>query len=94
MKPEIIIINWYTAAIGFNEYSAPETIKLRLCGNVLGHPELKECEEIISSEIINLDLKNRMVETRNSIYILKGPPEENWVNYLINSGYDLNFLPD
>jgi hypothetical protein len=93
MKAEVKIRNW--AVIGsLNPYQAPEICIKYLTGSVENHPKLGSSNSMVSGPIENLDLKGRRVETRNTIYLLEGPPNESWIEYLKQINYDLNRLPE
>ncbi len=72
---EIRIENW---AIVYNEdaYTAPELRVPRLRGNVFGHPRIEDGKPIITSRVLETDLKggvNGIAITRNTVYRLGTP---------------------
>lgn len=93
MKPEVRITNWGTSANLRNPYQPPEGQISVLFGDVVNHPTLGSVKGLLSSHIVNLDLKNRRVETNNTVYLLDGPPDANWIKYLESINYDLSKLP-
>lgn len=68
VKPEARIENW---EIGTIYEGSPEV----LFGNVYGHsnPELFDGVNVHTSPIVNKDLRNNRVETKNTVYILGAP---------------------
>lgn len=94
MKSEVNITNWSIGDSCNNPYLAPELRQLVLHGDVINHPMLGTCKGLLSSSLIELDLKARRVETQNTIYLLEGPPDEKWVEFLKSINYDMSKLPD
>jgi hypothetical protein len=90
MKPEVSIRQWSVVSdFADNPYQAPECLRLFLSGEV----EDDKPYRIRSSQIVNLDLMGRRVETRNTMYLLKGPPDAGWVAFLCSIGWDIKQLP-
>jgi hypothetical protein len=91
MKPEVKIRNWSVVSDFSNPYQAPECLKLFLSGEV--EDDNGKCI-IRSSSVVSLNLLGRKVETRNTVYLLEGPPDEGWLSFLTSTGYDLSKLPE
>jgi hypothetical protein len=93
MKPEVMIYNWSIVSSA-NPYTAPEAASICLAGDALDRPNHVCFSDVRTSRIINLDLKGRRVETLNTIYLLEGPPDQEWAAYLESIQYDLSKLPE
>jgi len=95
MKPIVILKNWSTAFLIPGEYQAPECCFPCLKGEVYGHPsvDLHDGEVVWTSRLKNLDLKQKRAETSHTVYILEGPPDPKWVEYLKSINFDLDKLP-
>lgn len=93
MKPEVKVYGWSIVG-NISSYLAPEAITKHVRGNVESHPVLGSAKGIRSSSIQDMDLKGRRVETFNTIYLLEGPPDLEWVKFLESTGYDMNKLPE
>jgi hypothetical protein len=66
-KPIVRIENWaVVGSVIFRGYRELEPGQ-RLTGDVMGHTNLRN-GSIYTSAILNIDLRNRVVETHNSLY--------------------------
>ena len=77
--------NWYISSKGLDlkPYSMLEEQIYVLIGDVYGHPTERHYDgkTVCTSEVIDLDLKNGVAKTKNTIYEL-GKPSESWLKWL------------
>lgn len=75
-KPRVQVANWYFGPRMGQEYSS-------LHGTVLNHPRLGTIHGVDMSPIVSVDLRNGIVETRNTMYELAEPNPEyiQWLEY-------------
>lgn len=69
-KPTVKIDDWAvvrTTNTGRYEQLGPGNL---LVGRVFGHPKINEGSFIFSSPVVSVDDANRLVETRNTAYVL------------------------
>jgi hypothetical protein len=78
--------NW-SVQVDPNPYAAPETKALFLVGEVYGHPAKMDGKMIKTSRIQSSDGLN--VTTQNRTYILVGPPDPKWIQWLKDNNLDL-----
>jgi hypothetical protein len=93
-KPTFKITNWSIVSNGNSPYQAPEWMSVCLYGDAIDHPYPGLNEDVRTSRIVTMNLKGRMVETKNSIYLLEGLPDQKWIAYLEAIKYDLSKLPE
>ncbi len=69
--------------------------KLRLCGNVYGHPEIPDGEWIASSQVEYFDSERRVfVAQRGREYVLVGDPDPVYVQVLREGHPEYGVPPD
>jgi hypothetical protein len=75
-KPMVAIENW--AVVRRGAYAAYQPLKPGnvLTGRVFGHGRLPDAKSIFTSPIISIDLQERVVETRNTVYRLGSVSED------------------
>lgn len=71
--------NW--AMVGDDPFVPPELQIKRLHGFVYGHPNHEDGSEITTTRIISLELDSKLVNTRNTTYML-GKPEPEYLKFL------------
>lgn len=73
IKQKAILRNWTHYPAGGGRFDRDFN---HLEGNVYGHPDpwLPDGEYIATSMVLWIDLSLRVAETRNTVYILEGPP--------------------
>lgn len=97
-KPRVKMHRWYFAkrAWDFAGFSIPKpTAEVDsdhptvLFGETEGHPrfDLDRAPYVMTSTVLSVDLVNRVVETRNTIYELTGEPLQRWVDWLNENGF-------
>jgi hypothetical protein len=85
MKPTIRIENWSIGDLGMvDPYKAPECRKKALCGHIPNHPIQGELKNAKTSQIVDIDLAGRRVETANSLYAL-GAIDPDYLAYALEN---------
>ncbi len=79
-KPIVKIENWSAVGSVVFEGFCPLEPGQRLTGDVMGHTNLRN-GSIYTSAILNVDLDNRLVETRNTLYQL-GVVNEDYARWM------------
>ena len=83
--------NWCVCSTDNDPYLAPECVLKKLRGNVYGNPKFGEGDLIVSSPLVELDLKeNRAVTKSGSVYEL-GEVDQEWIKRFVPSpaiGFD------
>jgi hypothetical protein len=69
---------------GGSDYTAPELRGLCLVGDVTGHPRRPDGTRVKTSVIRKVS--GRVIETRNSVYILEGDPHPAYLAWLVEHG--------
>jgi hypothetical protein len=77
-----ILINWKFVGRVKDAYTPPELSVLCLEGEVYSHPKKQDGTIVTTSKIMDIDLKERKVTTRNNDYTITGPPDAGWVEWL------------
>lgn len=72
-KP-VLLKNW-----SFGERNG----SVRLQGNVYGHPDFEDGHSIYTSSLRSKSLKRRVCLSNNRMYHLEGPPDPDWITYLV-----------
>ena len=68
-----------------NPFIKPGSEKMQLNGIVYGHPKLPDGHQIVTSEVVSIDLEKRIAKTiSGSTYNLLTPNEE-WIQFLRNT---------
>lgn len=78
-KKKVKIENWYIFSTDNNEFRAPELKLKRLGGNVYNHPNFNDGAQVSTSNIVNINLEEKLVETRNTCYLL-GKPDKDYAD--------------
>ena len=91
-KPRVKIEGWSMSMGLSSPYDAPELAALILMGDVVDHPRFEEGEHVRTSSVIGIDLPNKIVETKNTIYIL-GEPDSGFIEWLDERGQTLDDYP-
>jgi len=75
-KPLVTIENW--AVVQRGAYAAFQALQPGniLTGKVFGHDRLADAKSIYTSPIISVDLRESVVETRNTFYLLGSVSED------------------
>ena len=83
--------NWSVGCNNFNPYQAPECQDKVLYGEVYDDEKqrFKDGVYIMTSSIIELDIKNRIAQTSNTKYIL-GNPSKEYLNWLKENNMSLD----
>lgn len=74
----ILLKNWAVISNG-SPYSAPETIRSYLVGEVYGHPEYADGDRVKTSQIIGA--KGRKIQCKTREYLLDGGPEQEYEDF-------------
>lgn len=82
-----LLNNWAIVDDG-NPYTAPEAKEKYLSGNIYRDKRFPEGAGIRTSAIVELDIKNKRAQTRNTLYRL-GNPDEAWLEWLKEHGLSL-----
>jgi hypothetical protein len=69
----VYIDNWFFGVSSSNEYSAPESEFWCLFGDVQAHPRLGDMAGVRTSRIEDIDAKNQLIQTYNTLYALGSP---------------------
>lgn len=84
MTKPVILKNWGCAESG-DGYTPPEWRSLVLRGEVYGHPNFEDGHRVMTSAIVSA--RGRLVTTKSREYLLDGPPDPAYVEYLNEIGY-------
>ena len=88
-KQVVTLVNWGCSAIGIR-YENNNVSAVGLCGTVFGHPKLDDGRKIETSAIVSAH--GMCITTANTTYLLKGPPDPGYLEYLKIEGFA--FDPD
>jgi hypothetical protein len=69
-KPSVKIDDWAVVTNPNSGSHRELSLGNLLVGRVFGHPRIKEGMFIFSSPVVRIDLDNRVVETKNTAYLL------------------------
>lgn len=73
--------NWYITSDINNGYQAPESVAMRLCGNVYGHPVKRHVDgKLITTSAIS-DVNGTRVTTRSGNEYFLGTPSAEYVEW-------------
>ena len=86
-KPRVRIEDWSTTSSG-QDHVHPELRDRSLHGKVYGHPSFDGGECITSSSLVSMDLKNKLAESRNTIFEL-GAIDPEFEKYCEETGFYL-----
>ncbi len=86
----IIIKNWSLICTEITPYTPPELITSKLQGNVYGHPKdrFEDGRLIVTSTVVNLDIKNRKAETISGNHYELGEPDKKWLQWLRDNNFN------
>ena len=84
----VYIENWYITRRLLTKYSAPETGFMTLSGEVYGHPNFIDGEQVITSRLKELNIQVNKAKTSYTEYTL-GNPAEDFLVYLKENNYKL-----
>lgn len=59
-----------------------------MSGKVYGHPRFPDGKQVTTSTITDYDWDMRWVQTTNTKYALIGPPNQEWVDWCKENGYN------
>jgi hypothetical protein len=77
--------NWSAGKDMNDPYQAPETLSLKLQGNVYNHPNFRDGDRVCTSSVV--EVSARIVQTSSgSIYYL-GEPNPKYLEYLKSIDY-------
>ena len=62
-----------------------------ICGNIYGHEYINNGRRIKSTQITELDVKDRIVRTKDGIYRL-GKPDKRYIEWLARKNFSLHYL--
>lgn len=92
-KPRVEITDWSLGISGYANYNAemktPSEVgngePIVLFGVVTDHPraELNRAPWIRTSKIVSIDVEAGVVETLNTTYLLKGPCNQSYADFLL-----------
>ena len=51
-KPQVILVNWSLTSRAVDVYQAPETVRMCLAGDVIGHPCFEDGHYVNTSPIV------------------------------------------
>ena len=83
-KQVVTLVNWGCSAIG-SRYKPDALCGIGLCGTVFGHPQLADGRKIVTSPIVSAH--GMCITTANTTYLLKGPPDPGYLEYLKAEGF-------
>ena len=89
-KPIKVMKNWSTTG-DWNSYTAPELRRLKLHGDVARDDG--SIRPVITSSVIDAvttEAGLRLIETRNTVYSLVGPPNPEWVEWMKENGIEFD----
>lgn len=80
----IVLEDWSVVSTNVDPYIAPERIRLRLQGNVYGHPSgrFEDGKGIITSNVVDLDTDNNRAKTYSGNWYKLGNPDKEWLQWL------------
>jgi hypothetical protein len=80
--------NWSIVGVPSNSHHPPEMWVTCLMGDVTGHPIFGDEKDIITTNLVALDIEKKIAKTLNTIYIL-GDIDKGFVDFLNKNNYKL-----
>ena len=81
--------NWKIVKHAPSLYTAPELMTPTLVGNVYNHEKHSDGKMVQTSNLVALNIQQRIGVTKNTVYDL-GKVDEKWLRWITENGYNLN----
>lgn len=92
-KPAIQLDCWRIGSV-YGHNKTPDDVKIYLWGFIPNHPNshVKPDIEARTSQVVQIDLKNRQAVTKSGTVYSLGTPEESWVMWLKSLDIKTNWI--
>jgi hypothetical protein len=84
-----VLKEWSVVFTPPDRFTPPEMCPTRLFGKVYGNPKFEDGKRVTTSRIVGVD--GREITTKSgSVYLLDGPPYEEYMEFLKNNNMEYN----